>query len=223
MQAVTSPFELPEYVSALQRERVVRDMAAGGMPEFIGSFPAAPLTLWHHTVLRLMGSPMLPPFDTPTEAELTAFLWLVHPEYRKGSSPPKWFIRACRLFCPPRKPLLFRWRYEREKEAATTFMAETIVAARQYVMDSLQDALQSSGADSERPDYYCDAVAICAAMARNYGFAEEYVMRMPLKMVFQYLKEIVEFTYIKRGQPAVLWNPSDRVTAEYLEKLNRRN
>src|SRR5690348_13668803 len=101
-------------VADVERERIVRDAAFLNAPGFvlhenIAGYPAMPLTLYHCNILRMMGSPLMLPFDTPGPVELAAFLWIVNPGYIPGRSAKALrrrarFMETCRCFVQPAQP-----------------------------------------------------------------------------------------------------------------------
>src|SRR5215469_9576092 len=99
---------------ALQRERIGRDVAFLHTDRFtvcerIGDFEAVPLTLFHCNILRLAGSPFLPPFapiDAIQPQELAQFLWVISPEFKPGcgreaTAARERFLKRCRKFVKP--------------------------------------------------------------------------------------------------------------------------
>jgi hypothetical protein len=180
----------------------------------------------------MMGSPFMPPFATPGPAELAAFLWVVNPGFiagttREATAARDRFLKTCRVFVKPAQPaLLLTYRLHRwEKQAGVALgvFTRTVAAARAYMEEALQDKPPSEGGGSG-PDYYSDFCHISAALMRNYpGMAHEQIQSLPLKVLYQFLKEIREQNAAMSGQTAVLWNGSDEKADKILELLNTRN
>ena len=121
------------------------------------------------------------------------------------------------------------WRTRRARgkqvvaeEHARFAHAQIVAELRGYIMETLQDAPQGRPAEGiAAPEYYCDAVAIATQLAREYGGGLELYFDLPLKLVFQAIKEIHEHHALKNGRPVLLNNPSDALADAELEALNR--
>jgi hypothetical protein len=224
-------------VADVERERVIRDAAFLNAPGFaliedIAGFPAAPLTLYDCNILRMMGSPFMPPFATPGPIELAGFLWIVNPDYLPGKSPEalrrrEKFFATCRVFVKPTEPifgLTYRIkRWERRAGEALEIFTRTVAAAREYMMEALQDR-PPADEGGNGPDYYSDFCHVAAALMRNYpGLDYDRIQRLPTKIIYQFLKEIREHNALSAGQPVILWNQSDNRFDRILEILNTRN
>lgn len=225
-----------ERAQAWEKERIVRDAAfihsvRVPLPEDIAGFPAGPLTMFHCNLLRLMDSPLMPPFETPNPDQLAAFLWVVNPGFVPGRSRAarrarRRFLKTCRAFLQPGSPIFETRRAVRRWRAQTSLAlaayTRTVVAAREYVRESMQDKSAASGGVINQPDYYSDFCWIAARLMRHYsGIAYGEIQQMPLKVIYQFLKEIQEYEAQLAGQPAMLSNDSDRFTDEVLALLNR--
>lgn len=198
--------------------------------ERIGPFQVAPITLHRFEVMRLCGSPLLSG-RTPEPVELALFLWFLSPEYTFTDSRAKrrHFKKCRQLFFPPPKPLLrtelamILWH--RRVSVALANEAMLLKAARDYLAEAMADRPQPGGTlVNGRPEYYCDTCAICAALAREFGWSELAIITMPLKRVFQYLNEIKETRAAQNGCTAVdLWNGEDDIYDQMLALMNQRN
>lgn len=226
-----------EMPAAVEHERLVQDAAflhSARFPfnESIAGYPAAPLSLFHCNVLRMMGSPFLSPFKTPGPGELAAFLWVVHPEFIPGHGKAavrrrNAFFKTCRKFVQPAQPVLgTTWamqRWEKRAGEALDIFTRTLTAAREYVAEAMQDKPVANG-EAGGPDYYSDFCHIAAALMRNYpGMDYERIQFMPAKVVYQFLKEIRERSAAEVGEPALLWNASDDISDRILELINKKN
>lgn len=202
------------------------------MVEDVAGYAAAPLSLYHCNLLRLMGSPFLPPFRTPGPGELAAFLWVVNPKFipgrdRTATHARAAFMKTCRRFVKPAEPALgITWsmnRWERRAGEALDIFIRTVTAARQYVTDALRDRPGNEGG-VEAVSYYSDFCHIAAALMRNYrGLDFDRVQFLPTKIVFQFLKEIREHNALEQGQAPAVWGPEDDAIDEILALLNRGN
>lgn len=214
--------QIPGYADAIEKETNSRDAAFLSVTENIGGFEVMPMTLRHYLILRMAKSPLLHG-GTPSPVELTAFLWLLSTEYTPVG---KWrrfqFVRRCRKFCPPRRPLfetrgaMNRWN----KKCATAMAraADIVIAAREYVDAAFVDKPTGKGGNDVA--FYSDACALCASFAEDFGWSQETVLNLPLKVLFQYLKERKERIYAKNGKQALLFNPSDSIRSKWLLKIN---
>jgi len=219
-----------QRLADVERERVIRDAAFLGLRvEVIAGFPAAPLTLRHCNMLRLMGSPFMPPFDTPGPSELASFLWVVNPgfilgNHREAVRARNAFFKTCRVFVKPAEPifgLTYRIkRWEKRAGQALDIFTRTVTAARSYMEEALQDRPPMEGG-AGGPDYYSDFCHISAALMRSYpGLDYEMIQRLPVKVIYQFLKEIREHNALSAGETPVLWNTSDSQYDRILELLN---
>lgn len=221
----------------VERERVIRDAAFLNVPGFalnenIAGYPAAPLTLYHCNILRMMGSPFMLPFATPGPIELAAFLWVVNPNYIPGRGEEallrrEAFMATCRRFVQPAQPVFgITWalkRWQRRAGAALNIFTQTVSAAREYMTEALQDRPPAEGGNGG-PDYYSDFCHIAAALMRNYpGLAYERIQQLPTKVIYQFLKEIREYNSLMAGKTPIMWNESDNRYDQILELLNKRN
>lgn len=222
----------PGYAEAVERERLIRDAAFLPVSESVGGFELRPLTLRTYLMLRLAGSPLLEG-QTPSVVELAQFLWVLAPSSVRGQvagvgcqvSGVRWgwkrwaFFRRCRrTFVPPRRPLLRtrgamrRWRKRRDEAFAR---AELVLReAREFVSETMQDR-PGKTSKGFAPSYYSDVCFWWGTLGRNgYPMGLEELMELPLKALFQVMKEILD----SRGES--VGNPSDGVRGEYLKKLN---
>lgn len=226
--------------AAIQSERIARDAAflhSSRFPlhENIAGFKALPLNLFHCNALRMMDSPFMPPFETPTPKQTAEFLWVVSPEFSLGKSWKKSrHFSHCKKFdsCALQilqnkfvKAEFLRKFWERNYGAAIIRHTHAVISARKYVEDAFNDrppAVNINGL--EEPEFYSDFCQISGVLMREYhGLNYEQIQFMPLKVIYQLLKEIQDHASRVIGQPALLWNGSDRYVDEILAILNRRN
>lgn len=217
----------------VDRERVLRDCAFLGLTtEDIAGYPAAPLTLRHCNILRLKGSSFMPPFGTPGPTDLAEFLWIVNPGFIPGNHghavrAKNRFLATCRVFVKPAEPifgLTYRIKkWEARAGAALDIFTRTVTAAREYMETSLMDRPPSADGPSG-PDYYSDFCHIAGALMRNYhGLNYDQIQLLPVKVIYQFLKEIREHNACSAGETPVMWNPSDEQYDRILEMLNTPN
>ncbi|MDE2103925.1 MAG: hypothetical protein KGL39_42205 [Patescibacteria group bacterium] len=231
-------------IEAIAAEKTSREAAFLHSEKFplhenIAGFPALPLCLFHCDLLRMMSSPFMPPFDTPTPGQTADFLWVVSPHFNRdgfGFGRIRKFLhyRKCRQFksiAPeilsrmPEKAKRMRGFWEKRWGGALARHTIAVMAIREFVAEALNDRPPPNSDNSiEEPDYYSDFAALSAVLMRNYhGLDYDQIMFIPLKIIYQFLKEIHEHAAAQVGQPALLENGSDRWMDEQLAILNRRN
>jgi len=109
-----------------------------------------------------------------------------------------------------------RWRKHCERKLER--LEAITEAAHKYVREHFQDRPGSKGV-VDQVDYYSDAAGICLMVSRESGgWAEDYILDMSLKRLFQYVKAIQDFHGKK-----VLFNPSDRIIGDWLTQQNALN
>lgn len=212
--------DIPEFVEAVSRERLVRDAAFLNLPENVGGYELRQMTLWDFLTLRMMRCPLLFK-ETPNGLQLATFLWFMSTDYCQSASIRRQFLKRCRHFQKPAPPL-FRTRgamarWEKRVARAAGAWAEVVAACKEYIAETLQDKPHSPPAIGYIPSYYSDACFLTGAIARNYGQSFNDIMKMPLKQIFQFISETKE---ANGCTPASLSNPSDRVATDYCARLN---
>jgi hypothetical protein len=218
---------IPGYREALGKEQLVRDACFLPVTESVAGFELRPMTLRDYLVLKSARSPLLAG-RIPSPDQLLAFLWQLSPWYRPRLSLAtiinrRLFVWHCRRLLPLREPRV-RWkmglpRWQEQAQKRLERAARLVLACREYVKETFQDAPPSSSRAQLDPQFWGDAVALCAVLGREFGWTEDYVLAMPLKRIFQYLKEIGH----AHGAKVPLCNPSDAVKADWLRSVNRRN
>jgi hypothetical protein len=224
---ITSPHELPGYGQALEQERIQRLLAFHPMRYRIGGFEVTAMTLRQHSLLRLVNSPLLPPFETPEPQQLIQFLWIMSPHFTRGESAEKsaFFARARQLYIPPPPPrwrnrlLQLRWYYQRK--GCELRESETLREAREFVQATFAD--RPEGGTEDLAEYYSDEASIIGTLAAKYHFLPEQTMETPLTAIFQHLKRIHESQCLEHGLPVLLNNPSDDVVQRHLAEVNSQN
>lgn len=223
--------QTPGYLEAVSQEQLVRDAAFLVTTERIGtgavSFVVGPLTFRKYLILRLAGSPLLPPVRTPAPGDLAQFLWVLQPDYApENQAGRERFLRSCQVFVPPRPPVFLTGRsakkWKARETAALRLAAELIDSAREFVDESLMDR-PGGGVENGEPDYFSDAASVIGRLARAYGWPAETILELPLKQLFQHLREIRVMEAAAAGQACQPGNPSDRVIAEFMAAKNRKN
>lgn len=192
--------EIPGYKEAVDRESLARDAAFLGIHEDINGFEVLPMTVRHYLTLRATGSTVI--FGKiPDAADLFRFLWILSPDFQPQD-------------CRARRKL-----FKRIRKLSLTDMAQTVIAARKYLLETFWDRPSRKDTDTaQEASYFSDACSLSATFGREYGWTIETTMALPMKCAFQLLKEIRQ----QRGAK-VLFNPSDRIKSDWLEKVNSGN
>lgn len=216
---------------ATKQETFERSAAFLGVPERIGEFTVPALTLYHWNSLTLFNSVFIPPFEPPDALQIARFFCILETspyspvisEKRRSE-----ITKACRQFVLPSKPWFKTERAIRKFEEKNYNVLERTAklighkdtpelgTIRRYVLDAMVDRLGGSRTNVNAPDYYSDSAAICAALMREYGFTEADVLNMPMKKIWQYLKER---KWYNSENPCLL-NPSSRLTSLWLDQCN---
>lgn len=208
---------VPGYKAAVEQESLIRNAAFLPINESVAGYEVRPMTLRHYALLRMMRSPVLTA-EIPSPVQLSTFLWLLSPQYNPQGKGRKKLLRRCREFDLPAKPLirtnraLRRWN---KKAICRMKRFEDVLAdARRYVFETFTD---KPPVDKEisNPDYFSDIGWICAQLAREYGWHEEQILNMPIKRVFQYLREIKH----SKGETK-FFSRSGRLVSDWLVGLN---
>lgn len=200
-----SPSEMPEFQQAFRDEWLARTLSFHPLKENVCGFVLVPMTLAHYSMLRIAGSALLTKDETPTEDCVEQFLWCLS---RGSSLRPitRWFKFRCRKF---------------RGEKNLINLAMVVRGLREYMRVTMIDRPASTVSDGiQEPDYYCDEAAIVSALAREYGWSESLIVNLPLRRVFQYLKEIRHHHAVINGQPHMLCNASEKIADEYMRKVN---
>lgn len=193
-----TPLDLAAFLWLLSPDYAPRNDAARKkvMKQCLGFMPP------REGLVSLLLRRLFPPPPNRKQARNLAHAWLRF----AGGLVRHWLTIPCR-------------RHDRLREQRLARAAEVLVAARGYLRDALSDkpaAVEHEGIPS--PDYYSDACALISLLAREKSFSESAVLRMPLKRVFQHVREIVD-RHNRQALPLdriPLGNPSDRVITEYL-------
>lgn len=215
---------LDNWIKAVEREQLIRNAAFLPASESIGPFEAVPFTLQHYIALRVIKSPFVIG-GTPTEADAAVFLWQVSPDYSADNSGKRNHLKLCRWFAQPMAPFFRTSR--RMKNYLTVCdlrlrrFVEIIRAIQEYLAESEMDWPATSG--ERGPAYWSDAANLCATFGAAYGWTVQETMGTPLKVLFQLLKIIDAKDKSQANKIPVMFNPSDRERAQWLEEETRRD
>lgn len=218
--------EVPGYVDAVARENFLRRESFFGLTENIACFEVSQITLERILVLQIADNPFLCGGEIKPEA-VAQFLWIMSPQYRPDSPFRRsMFLRRCRKFVLPRPPLfktrrtIARWKLRCEKSVIEFAKAELAINA--FLEEQFIDR-PHYGAPGTK-SYYCDIIGLCADFGREYGWTESVTLKIPIRRIFQYIKEIRHHFCATHGLPYVDANRlSDGVLNDYMRLVNRKN
>lgn len=175
------PSAVPGLMEAVAREQINRDAAFLPINETICGFELLPMTLRHYVILLIARNPLLGD-AVPSPVQLAQFLWILSPDYSPKGGFRRWrILRRCRKLIPKGGKNSFK-QFGR--------VAEVIEACRKYVDDTFSDTPSRKPSNGFKPSHCSDAATICACFAREFGWKDEYTLSMPLKRIFQYLRDI---------------------------------
>lgn len=191
------PVVIPGYADALARERFIRASCFVADREYICGVPVLPLNIWHVVALDAIDSPFVKRSDALTATDILNFMWLIQPNYSASRLDKRWFWVTRLRSLPAEK---------------------TIRAIVGYITEAYSDS-PGGEAGAHAVSYYSSAAALVDCLAKEYGWSEAEIMRIPLKRAFQYSKLILH----RLNPKAPLWNPSDKVKGDWLNTINRTN
>lgn len=203
---------IPGYREAVVREQIARDEAFIGAPEIVCGVEVRPFTLRDFALLDSIGSPLLYDASTADETDLGLFFWIVSYQYQRA-------IRLRGLLERVSNTLarvvfgLTRYRFIRRLRHLRSDIAHR--SARDYIDAAMMDAPKGGKADGS-PSYWGTVAGVVGILASAFGWAEQDVLDLPCKRVFQYVK----IARKKLDPGAVLFNPSDKERSRYVRELN---
>lgn len=207
-----------EYRAAAAKEQEARNLPLVCDTQDLCGFEVRHITLQDYLTFRMIGSPFF--VGGPIQmSDVFAFVWRLHPGYPDDGAMAnlKKDFEKFQIPNPPRLRLplsMLRWTTRSNK--AIDGLSKMVEAIHQFVADSLMD-FPGSSSEAPRKSYYSEIVSICAMFGREYGWTQHYTMKLKLRLVTQYLKEITQF---HGGSQAVLFNPSDQIISRWLASQN---
>ena len=204
--------QIPGYAEALAKEQASRNAAFIDITETVCGFELRQMTLRDYLILQSARNPVLVG-GTPSPVELVAFLWLLSPGYRPALTFAGWinswaFAIRCRKFLP---------RGKGDDHERISSAAKIIEACRAYVEETFQDSGPRASSGAWMPDYWSDGAELCARMGREYGWAPEVTLGLPMKAILQFCSEIRSHN----GSRVPLCNPSDRIRSDWMLSQRR--
>lgn len=181
------------YREAVAAEQSARDGVFLGLPAWICGVPVREMTLSDFAILDAINSPFASGGE-PSPDEVVRFLWFMSTGYDAGNAKARDQFIA---------------------ETARLIYAEAVEAITEYLRETFQDA--PGGGNSEQAQNASWLAYTVDTLASEYGWREADILALPLKRAFQYLKVIRQ----RRDPEAIMFNPSDRVKADWLTKQNQ--
>lgn len=183
----------PGWFEAREQGRVVRDSALLGLTTDLAGFEVEEMILEKYLILRLIKSPLLYGY-TPTPTQLATFLWILNPSFNSRAIGRKKFMRRCRNWTasePIFKTVKALKKFEIKKDLAMKRMAKVLVACRDYVDETMIDKPKGKNGGDE-PDYYSEGIFWCHMLGKEANQSWQDVMKMPMKVLFQWMNRIRE-------------------------------
>lgn len=190
---------IPGYAEAVQKERELRDAAFLDVPEFILGVSVKPLTLDHLIRLNAVKSPFTIGGRLSIETlpiDVCVFLWNISPEFREiadSGEQRKRDIAAHQRFVRSLRKLDF---------------LKAIAAIDAYIDAAFFDAPKGTRGGIS---YYSWIASLILSVSKATNWDPEKIRATPVKQLWQYLRA---------ASSAKLFNPSDKIRADWLAKLN---
>lgn len=185
------------------REEARREQAFLDLPIIVGGEEVRAMT--PNDLLLLNGAEC--PFvcggqDSPEQVAL--FIWALHVQ---NDGTLGWFNR--------------RRRYKMIRRLAPQNYDELVRACNEYVEEMFQDAPGGGGESSKerRPLGTCFLAPLVVNLAVETGWSQHEILGTPLPRLFQYQKAI---RAREDGKKFIDSSPSDRLTSEFLDELNKQ-
>lgn len=158
-----------QYKRAVKRDGDVRDAAYLELTTPIYGIEIRQMDVRDFLILDGLGNPLLYG-GLPNETQLTAFLWLLSPDWKAGKRAAFWFARRVR-------------KLTRNYSFGVLF-----AKVSEYTEDTFQDApggLLGGGDGETFKSVGADYVHL---MAKHYGWTWQQTIHTPLKILFQQVK-----------------------------------
>ena len=200
------PLGIPGLVEAEQSEAFDRLAAFTDCPERIAGVEVIPLTPRLALELDAGGSAFFRG-GIPTSGDVAAFLWHVSVQRQK---PGPWYLT--------RK----RWSAVNQSRFITSIVTLDYFEAFGRIRDYLEDSASDGPArrESTGPAYAGWASGMVDAVASRYGWAEDEILDIPFKRLWQYWRR---WSHRETEGKQIFLNKSDEVRAKWLDELNAQN
>ena len=197
--AFFDPFkQLPGYREAVEAETYGRDVAWLNLTERINGVEVLPFTPEHFLILSVIKSPFLCG-GFPTQDEVARFLWVVSPGFIPGNSA------------------IVSWKRYRfvAKHCRTLKWQDTLKAIHEYVEAAVPSDEPSK---SRNVSYFSCMAGLVDAIASEYGWAEQTILRTPFKKLWQ----LFNARALRHDPQAKLCNPSQKMISDHLREANAK-
>ena len=155
------------YGEALERQEGLRDSAFLDLPLLLCGFPCVNMTARHFAILIHSRSPFVCG-GFPLPENVAQFLWVLHPRFSYTEKVERDAFIAC---CA-----------ELDYEAA-------VKEITQYVDDCFMDSPATGAKSGESFNSWI--ASLVDTLAREYGWAEQAILSLPMSALFQYVRVIV--------------------------------
>jgi len=193
-----------EWCEAGYKESVIREFAFLNITHEICGVEVNPLTPIHLILLDFLNSPFVNPRDTLNSGDIFQFLYIVSTDYKQGD----------------------KTQYESFiAKHANIDINKAVDEIIEFINDAFLDepASSTSNKSSNKRPYTAWCVPYIDRIACEYGWTDDYIIRLPFSRIFQYLKAIEARKCDQSGQPIVLFNKysdkaSNKITSLLKEK-----
>jgi len=199
--------QIPGYREAVEREADLRAEAFlcnGRLTDEISGVNCRPLTGQMALMLEACGNPWIRG-GMPDPVAAAQLLWIVSDQYAVNTRARDKFIRR----------LCLKWDIVDGEPKSFHYM-EAVDGISRYIEESYLDAPSQPGRDVSFAHW---VASIVDRLASEYGWSVEYCMSLPLRQVFQLLKQM---TVRRTGKTTNVCNRlSDGVKARWLAEQNK--
>lgn len=193
-----------EWCDAGYKESCIREFAFLNITHEICGIEVNPFTPLYFMYLDFVDSPFINPRDTLEKGEIFQFLYIVSPQYRKKD------IHHYQMFV---------------EKNATIDLQKAVAEICEYIEEAFLDAppeVAGNRNTNTRP-YTAWIVPYIDMLAKEYGWDDEYIIRLPFARLFQYAKSIESRKMAEAGQHAIMFNKySDTAKAKISALLNEK-
>lgn len=181
------PNAIPGYAEAREKEQANRDLSFLDLPIPLCGVVVRQFCLKHLVLLGNCGNRFIVGEAVEQPEDVAQFLWVVSTGYSLDEKERSRFVKS-----------LGKLKY-----------VQAVKDIREYLAAAFQDAPQGGSGGKQ---YTADCAWLVEAMAHEYGWDDEAVMRKPIGRLFQYLRLIQ-----RRADPkAILFNRSDAIISNHL-------
>lgn len=193
-----------EWCEAGYKESVIREFAFLGITHEICGIEINAFTPYYFMLLDFLNSPFINPRKDFTDGDVFQFLYVVSTVYKKSDKA------NYELFV---------------SNNAGIDVNKAITEICEYISDSFLDAppeVVGSSKSNKRP-YTAWITPYIDILATEYGWTDEYIIRLPFNRFFQYIKTIDARKSAMVGNKPIMFNKySDTAYAKISELLKKK-